>query len=160
MWQIPCVLPHRQARSSVTCEFADFHGVRGARTQMKCRHGEIYKVAQTTVQDRKSKVRRGGIKCLSFFSGALGLDLGLESAGIYPLLACETDGRCRETITANRPDLGLIGDLRDYAAANVIEISGLAAGEEVDLIVGGPPARHLAQPERGAALRMKGAMYF
>lgn len=96
---------------------------------------------QDGIQDRKSKVGRKGIKCLSFFSGALGLDLGLEEAGIHPLLACEIDRRCRETITANRPKVGLIGDVRDYAASEIMNMAGLSAGEEVDLIVGGPPCQ-------------------
>ncbi len=38
---------------------------------------------------------------LSFFSGCLGLDLGLEKAGIHQLLACDFDKHCRNTISAN-----------------------------------------------------------
>lgn len=34
------------------------------------------------------------IKALSFFSGAMGLDQGLEKAGINLLLACENDKAC------------------------------------------------------------------
>ena len=30
------------------------------------------------------------IKALSFFSGAMGLDIGLEKAGIEVILACES----------------------------------------------------------------------
>ena len=98
-------------------------------------------MTQNEIQDRKSRVERTGIKCLSFFSGALGLDLGLEKAGIHPLLACEVDRRCRETITANRPEIGLIGDIRDYTASEIMEMAGLRAGDEVDLIAGGPPCQ-------------------
>src|SRR5687767_10165968 len=47
------------------------------------------------------------LQALSFFSGAMGLDLGLEKAGINILLACESDKSCRKTIEANRPDLAL-----------------------------------------------------
>ena len=39
----------------------------------------------------------------SFFTGAMGLDLGLERAGLTPTLAVENDALCRETIAANRP---------------------------------------------------------
>ena len=35
------------------------------------------------------------IIALSFFSGAMGLDIGMEKAGIKPLLACECDKYCR-----------------------------------------------------------------
>lgn len=98
-------------------------------------------MTQITTEDRKSRIEKKGVKCLSFFSGALGLDLGLEAAGIRPLLACEVDGKCRETITANRPEIGLIGDIRDYTASQIKKMAGLDTGEDVDLIVGGPPCQ-------------------
>ena len=46
----------------------------------------------------------------------MGLDMGLEKAGIHVLSACEFDKACRKTITANRPDIGLIGDVWQYTA--------------------------------------------
>lgn len=81
------------------------------------------------------------LKYLSFFSGALGLDLGLESAGFEPLLACEVDKHCIETIQFNKPNLPVIGDIRDYSAQDILDISGVDDGEDVDLIVGGPPCQ-------------------
>lgn len=70
------------------------------------------------VPDRKSRKapKQGALNCLSFFSGAMGLDIGLEQEGINILLACETDNACRRTIVANEPGIGLIGDIRDYTA--------------------------------------------
>lgn len=82
-----------------------------------------------------------GIKGLSFFSGAMGLDLGLEKAGIHLLLASEIDKTCRKTITANRPDIGLIGDIWKYDATEIRRMAGLAADDEIDVIVGGPPCQ-------------------
>jgi DNA (cytosine-5)-methyltransferase 1 len=38
------------------------------------------------------------IKALSFFSGAMGLDIGLEKAGIDVILACESEKFIRDTI--------------------------------------------------------------
>src|SRR5262245_4221709 len=58
-----------------------------------------------------SQSRNPEIKALSFFSGAMGLDLGLEKAGINIILACEFDKACRKTIEANRPELALLGDI-------------------------------------------------
>ena len=80
------------------------------------------------------------INCLSFFSGAMGLDLGLEKAGISTLLACEVDKASRKTIAANRPDIALIGDIRDYSAEQILEAAGLRAGK-VDIMAGGPPCQ-------------------
>ena len=51
------------------------------------------------------------IVALSFFSGAMGLDYGIEKAGIHPLLASEIEPNARKTILLNRPDIGLIGDM-------------------------------------------------
>jgi DNA (cytosine-5)-methyltransferase 1 len=81
------------------------------------------------------------IRALSFFSGAMGLDLGLEQAGIEVLLACENDGPCRKTIAANKPNLALIGDIRDYSSSQIREYAGLSMNDEVDLVVGGPPCQ-------------------
>lgn len=39
----------------------------------------------------------------SFFSGAMGLDLGLESAGWHPSLAVQIEPVFCETIRRNRP---------------------------------------------------------
>ncbi|MCX7109073.1 MAG: DNA cytosine methyltransferase [Proteobacteria bacterium] len=81
------------------------------------------------------------IKALSFFSGAMGLDLGLEQAGIPMLLACEMDKACRRTIATNRPDLALLGNIWEYSADDVRKAAGLDANDEIDVIVGGPPCQ-------------------
>jgi DNA (cytosine-5)-methyltransferase 1 len=51
---------------------------------------------------------RPPLKALSFFSGCMGLDLGLEQEGIEILLACEKDPVARSTIKFNRPNIALI----------------------------------------------------
>ncbi|MCY7274184.1 MAG: DNA cytosine methyltransferase [Phormidesmis sp. CAN_BIN44] len=81
------------------------------------------------------------LKALSFFSGCMGLDLGLEKEGIKVLLACEVDPAARKTIETNRPDMALVGDIRDYSAAAIREKAGLSPSEEIDVIVGGPPCQ-------------------
>lgn len=81
------------------------------------------------------------MKALSFFSGAMGLDLGLEQAGISTVLACESDKWARETITKNRPDIPLLGDIWKYEASEIRSLAGLSTGEEVDIIAGGPPCQ-------------------
>jgi DNA (cytosine-5)-methyltransferase 1 len=81
------------------------------------------------------------IKALSFFSGAMGLDQGLEKAGIHVLLACEMDKACRRTIAANRPDIALLGDVWKYSAADIRLAAGLSSSDDIDVIVGGPPCQ-------------------
>lgn len=81
------------------------------------------------------------LRALSFFSGAMGLDLGLERAGIHVLLACEFDKASRLTINANRPDLALLGDIWEYSATDIRDAAGLTAKDEIDVMVGGPPCQ-------------------
>ena len=78
---------------------------------------------------------------LSFFSGCLGLDLGLKKAGIRPLLFCENDRFCKETIKNNEPSIPLIDDILDYTPKEIKKIAGLKSKEKIDLIVGGPPCQ-------------------
>ncbi|WP_436863550.1 DNA cytosine methyltransferase [Acinetobacter haemolyticus] len=97
------------------------------------------------------------VNYLSFFSGALGLDLGLEKAGFKPLMYCEFDKKCQETIAVNQPNIPLIGDIRNYSAQDILKKVGLSAKDTIDLVVGGPPcqafstagARRSFEDERG-----------
>lgn len=93
--------------------------------------------------DRKSsvKIKSNQPNVLSFFSGAMGLDLGLEKEGFQTLLACEIDKASRKTILSNKPNIGLIGDIRNYTAKQVMEFAGLDETDEVDLMAGGPPCQ-------------------
>ncbi len=79
------------------------------------------------------------MKAISFFSGCMGLDLGLEQAGIEVILTCEIDVAAQKTIELNRPNTPLIGDIRSYSAAEIKEKAGLIG--DVDLVVGGPPCQ-------------------
>lgn len=104
---------------------------------------EIYKKKKINENpdDRPRKIPlHAGVKALSFFSGAMGLDLGFEKAGIEIALACEVDKRCRQTILANRPDIGLIGDITSYSASNILDYAGISSGD-IDIILGGPPCQ-------------------
>lgn len=78
---------------------------------------------------------------LSFFSGAMGLDLGIEQAGFDIRLACEVDRFCRKTILINRPNTALIGDINNYTADQILSYAGLSRSDDVDLVFGGPPCQ-------------------
>lgn len=80
-------------------------------------------------------------RAMSFFSGAMGLDQGIEKSGFEVVLACETDNACRKTILKNRPNIALIGDVRDYSSEQIREAAGLSEEDDIDLIVGGPPCQ-------------------
>ncbi len=98
--------------------------------------------ADSSIPDRERRSsNKPNMKALSFFSGCMGLDLGLEREGIETILACEVDKAARRTIEANKPDIALIGDLRDYSANQIREKAGLLPQEDIDAIVGGPPCQ-------------------
>jgi DNA (cytosine-5)-methyltransferase 1 len=80
------------------------------------------------------------LKAISFFSGAMGLDLGLEKAGIEVLLACDADKRCRETIKTNKPLLPVLENILSYTPKAILETAGIQKGQ-VDIIAGGPPCQ-------------------
>lgn len=97
------------------------------------------------------------IVALSFFSGAMGLDIGMSNGGIPALLACEFNKYCRMTIAKNKPEMALIGDINQYEPADVLRLARIPAGRKVDVIFGGPPcqafstagARRALNDERG-----------
>jgi DNA (cytosine-5)-methyltransferase 1 len=95
------------------------------------------------VQDHHRSPKKGAKKlvALSFFSGAMGLDQGLEAEGIEVVLASEIDEAARRTISTNKPEIALIGDITDYDAHSIKKAAGLSCNQDIDLIVGGPPCQ-------------------
>jgi DNA-methyltransferase (dcm) len=89
--------------------------------------------------------RKGGdvpdIVALSFFTGAMGLDIGMEQAGISAVLACENDKACRMTIHKNRPKMALIGDITKYSSNTILSMAKIPEDRNVDIIFGGPPCQ-------------------
>ena len=81
------------------------------------------------------------IVALSFFSGAMGLDIGMKNGGIDALLACEFNKACRMTIAKNKPEIGLIGDITDFTAEEILKMAKIPEGRKVDVIFGGPPCQ-------------------
>jgi DNA (cytosine-5)-methyltransferase 1 len=78
---------------------------------------------------------------LSFFSGAMGLDLGIEEAGFDIRLACELDKYCRKTIELNRPNTALLSDINNYKPQDILDKAQLNVFDDIDLVIGGPPCQ-------------------
>lgn len=96
-------------------------------------------------------------KVISLFSGAGGLDYGLEAAGLHTAVALEMDHDCCETLRKSRPRWAVIEkSIFDVPTDEILEISRLKAGA-VDLLVGGPPCQPFSKAgywSRGDSLRL------
>src|SRR5690348_9221825 len=75
------------------------------------------------------------MKCVSLFSGAGGLDLGLEAAGFDVILSVERDPDCCRTLVANGRKGVEEGDITS------VDFKAFSGPPEVDLLVGGPPCQ-------------------
>lgn len=82
-----------------------------------------------------------GPVALSFFTGAGGLDLGMERAGISARLLCENMREARMSIGVNWPDKALVGDITTLDGDTVRRMAGLDPETEVDVMFGGPPCQ-------------------
>lgn len=81
------------------------------------------------------------IVALSFFSGAMGLDIGMKNGGIHAVLACEFNKYCRMTIEKNNDDIALIGDINQYSPEDILKLAKIPSDRKVDVIFGGPPCQ-------------------
>ena len=92
---------------------------------------------------------------VSLFSGAMGLDLGLEQTGRFRVLACaEIEPAFCETIRANQRAGNIHkqlrvyqNDINDLDPSTLMEELGLKPGE-LDLLAGGPPCQSFSTAGR------------
>ena len=82
------------------------------------------------------------LRVLSAFSGAGGLDLGLEAAGFENVGCIEIDPLARRTLKRNRPNWLLVDppDIRELRPKMIPTMLGLPSGS-LDLLAGGPPCQ-------------------
>jgi DNA (cytosine-5)-methyltransferase 1 len=97
---------------------------------------------------------------ISLFSGAMGLDLGLEMSGLDTAVCIEQDEESAETIHRNRPNLPVINDdIRNVDAEEITETAELKP-EEVFLLAGGPPCVTFSSGgNRGASRDAEGSLF-
>jgi DNA (cytosine-5)-methyltransferase 1 len=103
---------------------------------------------------------------VSLFSGAMGLDLGLEQTGRFRVVACvEKEHAFCETIRANQragrlaPGLKVFeGDISGVTPQDILDATGLKAGE-IDLVTGGPPCQSFSTAgKRGTVQDPRGTL--
>lgn len=78
-------------------------------------------------------------KSISFFSGGMGLDIGLIQAGIDIVVGQDIDASCIRTIQANG-HRGFAGDIREITSEEILSSVQMKPGEAF-LVCGGPPCQ-------------------
>jgi DNA (cytosine-5)-methyltransferase 1 len=109
------------------------------------------------------------LKVVSLFSGAGGLDVGLDQTGKFDLLAClELERQFCETLRVNRDagrfasrDTHIIeADLSTYDPVELLNLLGMKPGE-LDVLVGGPPCQAFSTAgRRGTMSDPRGTLIF
>lgn len=76
---------------------------------------------------------------ISLFSGAMGLDIGLQEAGLNVAIGQDFEPACVKTMKVNGYNV-LGGDIREIKPETLLEMTGLKVGEPF-MICGGPPCQ-------------------
>lgn len=77
---------------------------------------------------------------ISLFSGAMGLDLGIEKAGFNIKVCCEMNKWAAETIRKNTSIPVIENDINNVSTEEILSVANLKK-EDVSLVVGGPPCQ-------------------
>lgn len=95
---------------------------------------------------------------ISLYTGAGGLDYGIEAAGFDTAVAVEFDKWCCKTLRHNRPSWNVVeSPIEEVPSSEIMALAGLEAGE-ADLLIGGPPCQPFSKSGYwvdGDAKRMK-----
>lgn len=89
------------------------------------------------------------LTAISLFSGAGGMDIGVQQAGFTILSCLELDKNCCETLRENisrenRKTIVYEGDIKEFAPEQLLKDLGYNPAE-VDLLFGGPPCQAFSQ---------------
>jgi DNA (cytosine-5)-methyltransferase 1 len=92
---------------------------------------------------------------ISLFTGAGGLDIGVEAAGFQTAVAGDFDARSCETLRRNRAWPVIEGDLNAVTSQNLLERGKLGANQAA-LLIGGPPCQPFSKSGFWATGEAKG----
>ncbi|MFM2064423.1 MAG: hypothetical protein RLZZ507_4094 [Cyanobacteriota bacterium] len=107
---------------------------------------------------------------ISLFTGAYGLDLGLEQAGFHTVSVVEKDRDAVKTIALNRPFLkesAIPREIQNITSQQLLEEGGRVLNlgralqpKEVNLVTGGPPCQPFSTAgKRGSVMDPRGSLF-
>ncbi len=107
---------------------------------------------------------------ISLFTGAFGLDLGMEQAGFHTVSVVEKDRDATKTIALNRPFLqksAIPREIQNVSSQELLEEGGIVLNlgralqpGEVDLVTGGPPCQPFSTAgKRGSVMDPRGSLF-
>ena len=99
------------------------------------------------IQPLRQKVGNG-IRVVSFFTGAGGLDLGFDMAGFDVVYATDINAVCCQTLQANIG--GLLSKSTKVVCDDIRLIDPTKLPKKIDLVIGGPPCQSFSASGRRA----------
>lgn len=95
---------------------------------------------------------------VSLFSGAMGLDIGLEQAGVDIRVCQDFDKACYNTMIANGKN-AMTGDIKEISSDDILSKAGVNK-EDVFLLCGGPPCQPFSTAgRRGGVNDPRGSLF-
>lgn len=114
---------------------------------LSCESCVVRKYCNSYIMNARAK-RSEKYKMVDLFCGAGGLSLGFVQEGFYAALANDIEACCIDTYSHNHPetprDRIILGDIRELVA----DLEKLMRGEQVDIVVGGPPCQGFSMANR------------
>ncbi|MBD9211021.1 MAG: DNA cytosine methyltransferase [Ruminococcaceae bacterium] len=119
------------------------------RLQLLCNAGLMILLKYRTMLTKAERIMDKNLTAISLFSGAGGMDIGVQQAGFTILSCLELDKNCCETLRENisrenRKTIVYEGDIKEFAPEQLLKDLGYNPGE-VDLLFGGPPCQAFSQ---------------
>lgn len=114
-----------------------------------CGSCPVSKYCNTFIKEAREKASKDSLKMVDLFCGAGGLSLGFSQEGFATVLANDIQEVCVDTYAHNHPETPrnriIVGDIKEKVVDHIDE---LLEGNDVDIVVGGPPCQGFSMANR------------
>lgn len=98
-------------------------------------------ISKTLIYDVGQEQMRKCRRAISLFSGAMGLDIGIESKGFHYVACNEIDPMALATIRLNKPRLPILDRSIEHLSAADFSAAARFDVRNIDMLIGGPPCQ-------------------